>query len=605
MAKEIDIKLRTNADTSGLTKMKNSLSAFRKGVIFSFSDSLVKGIGSAFQSGFRGVVKTISSSFKFESQTMQFKSLIGSLEEAKKHMQDLKELGDTPPFGLDQFAEASRALMRMTDGVLGYKKSLEMIGDVAAATGYSMGELGQAVGKMYAFIRDGQPLSRAVEQLRSMGVITPEVAQKLKDMQAAGKSNVEVWAEVENQLMRYKGAMAATEKTGEGLIGAIGSRWNNIVRAFGQALSEDAKDGLTQVHEAAKALEESGAIEVWANRTVEMFREVKEAASAVASAIGWVYEKAGFSDLVAIGKGALKSTAYMATRAITGFANGEGVANSLKAANREGGDVWVKELAKGHYLGKLSEGGYLGKRMQGYFEDNKSDAEYQAQVEEEIRKKANDKRIKREREAAEREAAERKRIEESLAEAQRKKEEADKIASAKKIAEEAKKAELKAAKERERLEKEAHARRMENIRKEIEAANKVGDKLSDTVSAAQNEFDRAFAMYRDPAQAASVINEEKAYQDDLNRLHRDASRYGGQWRIDELSRLMAAGDSQGVTNTLSSWRKTNRFTPEVEAMVRASAAEKTKTTAEDELRKIENNTADLARKLDELISMKG
>lgn len=605
MAKEIDIKLRTNADTSGLTKMKNSLSAFRKGVIFSFSDSLVKGIGSAFQSGFRGVVKTISSSFKFESQTMQFKSLIGSLEEAKKHMQDLKELGDTPPFGLDQFAEASRALMRMTDGVLGYKKSLEMIGDVAAATGYSMGELGQAVGKMYAFIRDGQPLSRAVEQLRSMGVITPEVAQKLKDMQAAGKSNVEVWAEVENQLMRYKGAMAATEKTGEGLIGAIGSRWNNIVRAFGQALSEDAKDGLTQVHEAAKALEESGAIEVWANRTVEMFREVKEAASAVASAIGWVYEKAGFSDLVAIGKGALKSTAYMATRAITGIANGEGVANSLKAANREGEDVFGKELAKGHYLGKLSEGGYLGKRMQGYFEDNKSDAEYQAQVEEEIRKKANDKRIKREREAAEREAAERKRIEESLAEAQRKKEEADKIASAKKIAEEAKKAELKAAKERERLEKEAHARRMENIRKEIEAANKVGDKLSDTVSAAQNEFDRAFAMYRDPAQAASVINEENAYQDDLNRLHRDASRYGGQWRIDELSRLMAAGDSQGVTNTLSSWRKTNRFTPEVEAMVRASAAEKTKTTAEDELRKIENNTADLARKLDELISMKG
>lgn len=40
-------------------------------------------------------------------------------------------------------------------------------------------------------------------------------------------------------------------------------------------------------------------------------------------------------------------------------------------------------------------------------------------------------------------------------------------------------------------------------------------------------------------------------------------------------------------------------------MVRASAAERTKTTAEDELRKIESNTADLAAKLDELISMKG
>ena len=40
-------------------------------------------------------------------------------------------------------------------------------------------------------------------------------------------------------------------------------------------------------------------------------------------------------------------------------------------------------------------------------------------------------------------------------------------------------------------------------------------------------------------------------------------------------------------------------------MVRASAAENAKTTVEDELRKIETNTAGLASKLEELISMKG
>ena len=91
----------------------------------------------------------------------------------------------------------------------------------------------------------------------------------------------------------------------------------------------------------------------------------------------------------------------------------------------------------------------------------------------------------------------------------------------------------------------------------------------------------------------------------MKRLHRDASRYGGKWRIDELSRLMAAGDSQGVTDTLTAWRRNKNFTPQIEAMVRASAAERTKTTAEDELRKIENNTAGLARKLDELLAMKG
>ena len=68
---------------------------------------------------------------------------------------------------------------------------------------------------------------------------------------------------------------------------------------------------------------------------------------------------------------------------------------------------------------------------------------------------------------------------------------------------------------------------------------------------------------------------------------------------------MSAGDTQGVTDTLKDWRKSRNFTPEVEAMVRASAAESAKTSTLDELRKIETNTAGLDKKLDELLSMKG
>ena len=146
---------------------------------------------------------------------------------------------------------------------------------------------------------------------------------------------------------------------------------------------------------------------------------------------------------------------------------------------------------------------------------------------------------------------------------------------------------------------------MDMLKAEIAASEKLANPLKAVASAAQSEFDRAFAMYRDPEKAAAAIGEEKAYSADLDRLHRDATRYGGKWRIDELSRLMATGDSQGVTDTLASWRKNSKFTPQVEAMVRASAAERTKTTAEDELRKIEHNTANLAAKVEELLTMKG
>lgn len=168
-----------------------------------------------------------------------------------------------------------------------------------------------------------------------------------------------------------------------------------------------------------------------------------------------------------------------------------------------------------------------------------------------------------------------------------------------------KKAAQDAARERERLDRELHQRRMADLRAEIAEQSKAAAPLRAAAAAARGEFARAFAMFRDPKRAADEIGEEKAYAADLDRLHAEAGRYGGKWRIDELARLMAAGDADGQTAALAEWRKSARFSPQVEAMVRASAAERAKTTAEDELRKIEANTAGLAEKLDELIGMKG
>lgn len=193
------------------------------------------------------------------------------------------------------------------------------------------------------------------------------------------------------------------------------------------------------------------------------------------------------------------------------------------------------------------------------------------------------------------------------------KEEADKLAAekAKQETEVAKKAEderLKAVeaekKAREAMEAELHKQRADNLKAEIESAKGAAAGVSGVAQSAQTEFDRAFAMYRDPALAASGIAEERDYAADYKQLGKDANRYGGSWRINELASLMASGDTAGQAAKLEEWRKSSKFSPEVEAMVRASAADKTKTTAEDELRKINANTANLDKKLDELLSMK-
>ena len=141
---------------------------------------------------------------------------------------------------------------------------------------------------------------------------------------------------------------------------------------------------------------------------------------------------------------------------------------------------------------------------------------------------------------------------------------------------------------------------MADLKAEIDAQKSAASSLQATASAAESEFDRAFAMYRNPEQAAAQIAEERDYAADLKQLHKDAARYGGKWRIDELSQLMAAGDTQGMQARLEEWRKSRSFTPEVESMVRASAAEQTKTTAEDELRKLNEKTGELTQKMEQL-----
>ena len=201
----------------------------------------------------------MSSSFRFETLTAQFRYLVGNLDNARAHMAELKKLGDTPPFDVEQFARASKQMMVMTDGALGYTKSLKAIGDAAAACGVPIEQMGHAVSRLYAFIRDGQPLSRAVMELRNMGVISPEVAQRLQDMQKAGATNAEIWAEVEKSLNRFNGAMEAANKTGEGFVSSIGTKFTNIWRQFTDELNKGVLPALEQVDKAIGKVEKSGA----------------------------------------------------------------------------------------------------------------------------------------------------------------------------------------------------------------------------------------------------------------------------------------------------------------------------------------------------------
>lgn len=571
-SKQIRISITSALNAAGIEATKDQVNSMAQSVAKSMGDAAQKNrrhwadIKAAWDMGTAAISKAwgairaaLSSAFHFETQTQQFKTLIGNIDEAKAHMADLKELGDTPPFSLDEFAKASRSLMVMTEGALGYKKSLELIGDAAAATGYPIEEMGQAVGRLYAFIRDGQPLSRAVMQLRNMGVITPEVAQKLQDLQAAGKSNAEIWAEVEAQLGRYKGAMSDTEKTGEGLMGAIKSRWDNIVRAVGHAFEDSAKDGMGEMLSAMDDLEESGAIERWANNAAT-------AVAKVAVAIKWVAD----------GLGAVWDHLMEGRQAWKDMSSGSEEAEEF---------TFDREEKPNPYTTKRYYKGSNGSERVEVEEDVAEKKKYEKRQREE-------RRLAREREREERETA---RIAQSLADGQKKTDEKNAKAAAEKRAEEEKKSAEKAARERERLDAQEAARRERERQAELAARIRDHQKLlaaeraeesktRSAVSAAESKLQLAWGWYRDKDSMAAQIAEEKA---------------------DAQARKQFEKDFERLKSRRRDWRKAENLSVDDEAVRRVALAREEKEQAEKHLAEIEKNTANLAEKLDELLQVKG
>ena len=121
-------------------------------------------------------------------------------------------------------------------------------------------------------------------------------------------------------------------------------------------------------------------------------------------------------------------------------------------------------------------------------------------------------------------------------------------------------------------------------------------------SAAQ--FERAFDLWRDPEAAQQAVDADKKRGEDMKAFRKAVNRYGGKGKIDEYAQLMREGDEEGMQERLTQWRKSSKFTPQVEQMVKAAAADQNRNAAEKSLANIEKNTADLAKKIDQLLSIK-
>lgn len=564
-SKTIDIRLGSKFNGSGISAAMKSMRGLATGAadIKAGFDMTLGAIRS-----FAGVVgDVLQKAFDAEYALTNFKTMLGTIDAAKQHVAELKSFAASTPLTFGDLSQASKTLLAFGTDVQTVMPSLKMLGDISLGNAEKFQSLALAFGKVQSEGKlSGVTLKQMIiagfNPLQEIAAKTGASIDELKKQMEEGRISFDlVQAAMKSATSeggRFNNAMKDASQTGAGLVSTLKDNWTAAVTKFGEAFLDSAKGGLSFMIEKLQELNKSGIIEEWADDAVESLQKVGEAAKGAAGFIAtvgsglWTATKATVGTAMAFAAGMDESGR-----------NGEGWFN-FRAGAAVAREYW-RSAVRGE---KDSEEARMRAERKARFRASSAAEEKKAVVETASIKELYDKSL------AQKAAAER---------------EKEELAVAKKL-----------AAERERLEAELHKKRMADLKAEIDAQKSAASSLQATASAAQTEFDRAFAMYRDPEQAAAQIAEERDYAADLKQLHKDASRYGGKWRIDQLSQLMAAGDTQGVQARLEDWRRSKSFTPEVEAMVRASAAEQTKTTAEDELRKLNDKTADLSAKLETL-----
>lgn len=215
----------------------------------------LKGAGELF--GF--AKESVGDAANLESMTVRMAGVLGSMDEARKRLEELRQTSSSTGVPLQDLATASEKLQLLTNGELAAGQGLKLIVDIAAQTGKSVGEIATPIGRMYAAIYSGQDATRAVRQLELLGIISTDDAAKIgelsKQVKAGGMQAADAWQQVEDSLGRFSGAADAQANTWNGLMSRIKADWEQVKQDFGTPVKNALQATLGQVEARIKSLD--------------------------------------------------------------------------------------------------------------------------------------------------------------------------------------------------------------------------------------------------------------------------------------------------------------------------------------------------------------
>lgn len=306
-----------NSAVSRVRGMSSAMGAAFKGIGANLMNikagfDMVLAAARTFANAFISVIKE---AFKFETAVANFKTLLGSMDEAKSHIAELKQFASQTPLTFEDLSQASKTLLSFGASVDTIMPSLKMLGDISLGDAQKFKGLAlvfaqvQSQGKLM-----GQDLLQMVNQgFNPLTIIAQETGKSMSELKELMGDGAISFKMVEEAMRiataeggRFHGAMEESAKTGEGMVSTLKDNWSEAVRTFGDAFSGAAKSGIQIFIDKLQQLQEDGSIAGWAEVTANYLNVLIKAFSAVGSAVSFVWKgiKGTFGTAMAFAQGA-------------------------------------------------------------------------------------------------------------------------------------------------------------------------------------------------------------------------------------------------------------------------------------------------------------
>lgn len=237
----------------------------------------------------------ISANAEFEKSSVMLEVLLGSADAAKKRIEELNKFAAETPFELPGILQTSKQLELANIPAQEHQKVLKMTGDMAAAAGVDISELGMWVSRSYAAIQAGQPWGEAAMRLQELGVLSVDARQKLEGLTESGASGKEVWAAFQQEMGRFDGMMQKQSQTWLGLTSTFSDGITQMMRVMGEPLFNAAKEGLGSVVDLLASTEVTAAAQSMGESIAAGFASLMDTAQQLG---GIILEIAGGGDVV-------------------------------------------------------------------------------------------------------------------------------------------------------------------------------------------------------------------------------------------------------------------------------------------------------------------